>query len=150
MISDLSREKSIYSQKVTNIQEVGVCYVWKRRGMGCAPAHVLRTSKLMSLELAALWQFWVSLCNAALSHKCKVPSHCLANQNILQNPLAAEVLPNNWINQGQRWTRHVTLSASKLPADTELQQSPHKKLIFCISHVCPSLLQSSNTTCNNQ
>lgn len=52
------------------------------------------------------------------------------NQNILQNPREAEVLPNNWINQGQRWTGHVTLSASKLPADTELQQSPPQKANF--------------------
>lgn len=150
-ISDLSLKKPVWSQKVIDIQEVSVCYVWERRGMGNAPAHGLRTSKWMRLEVVLSDS---SGCHHAvlLHHTCGgIPtlSCCLHNQNILQNPHIAEVLPNNWINQGQRWTSHVTLSASKLTQNYN-NPSPPEKLILCIPHVSRSLHQSGNTTSNNQ
>lgn len=130
------------------------CVLRVREERSLTPAHGLRTSKLMSLE--------VVLSDNSGYHHAVLPHHtcgsvstlscCPRNQNILQNPHIAEVLPNNRINQGQRWTSHVTLSASKLTQNYN-NPSPPEKLILCIphvSHVRPSLHQSGNTTSNNQ
>lgn len=86
-----------------------------------------------------------------LCHTCtgiSMLSYCPHNQNIAQNPHADEVLPNNWINHRQRWTSHLTLSASKLTQN--YNNPPSQKLTLCIPHVSPSLHQSGNTTSNNQ
>lgn len=137
---DFSLKEPIYLQRFIHIQ-VSVCYVWERNVM-CTSKWSKNTQISESGTCCYLTILGVTMQCCSITHVPCYPH----NQNILQNPHTAEMLPNNWINQGQRWISHITLSASKLPADTELQQCvpPPKKAIL-MHFSCSSCLPFSTS-----